>query len=126
MPNITITLEPLTSFWAPLICLGSPLIYLIFTWFAWFSAGQFANMYGTFLETTENQANQVKIRWIKGLPKEIKGAQMEVRGSKVIVKFGIELLWPKGFKKCNIYDSKLTFCISGDLKGHLYEFSGGP
>ena len=44
---------------------------------------------------------------MKGLPKEIKGAQMEVRGSKAIVKFGIELLWPKGFHKGNIYDGKL-------------------
>ena len=44
------TLDPLTSFWAPLI----PLIHLIFTWLAWFSVGQFASMYGTFLETTES------------------------------------------------------------------------
>ena len=76
-------------------------------------------MYGTLLETTENQANQVKIRWIKGLSNEIRGAEMEVGGSKVIVKFGIELLWPRGFQKGNIYDGKLTFCKSGALRRHL-------
>ena len=70
----------------PLNLLRGPLIHLIFIRFAWFLVGQFANMYGTFLETAESEQYNLALRFPKRYHLLWQGDMLKIRGFKELLK----------------------------------------